>query len=188
MIKIISKHSLLGIAIILFFCAQNYAQIPPHPSLIDKIKRGEIAEPYTLSNLNLIRSKGVDQPWSSPNLQMLKKQNAFSRTFGPESVPTGNWKALVILVQFTDKASQVNSNYFDNLIFGQSTGTLRDYYNKVSYGNLDIVTVNLPSTMGWVTAPQPYSYYLNGQNGMGSYPNNSQRLVEDIVNLVDPRF
>ena len=66
------------------------------------------------------------QPWSSPGLEMQQnlKQNNFSRTLGPQAVPIGSWKALVILVQFTDKVSQVNPNYFDNLMFGQSPGTL----------------------------------------------------------------
>ena len=65
---------------------------------------------------------------------------------------------------------------------------MRDYYNKVSYGNLDVITVNLPSAIGWITAPQTYSYYVNGQNGTGDYPHNSQKLVEDIVNLVNPQI
>ncbi len=163
-----------------------YAQMPPHPLLLDKINKGEIIKPYALSNLDMIRSKGVDKPWSAPKQQMLNKQNGISRMFGPQTVPSGSWKALAVLVKFTDKDSQVNATYFDNLLFGQSTGTVRDYYNKVSYSNLDIITVNLPSTIGWITAPQPYSYYVNGNNGEGSYPQNSQKLVEDIVNLIDP--
>ncbi|MGB8320867.1 MAG: M6 family metalloprotease domain-containing protein, partial [Ignavibacteriaceae bacterium] len=163
-----------------------YAQMPPHPLLLDKINKGEIIKPYALSNLDMIRSKGVDKPWSAPKQQLLNKQNGLSRMFGPQTVPSGSWKALAVLVQFTDKPSQVNATYFDNLLFGQSTGTLSNYYNKVSYGNLDIITVTLPSTLGWITAPQPYSYYVNGNNGMGSYPQNSQKLVEDIVNLIDP--
>ena len=182
------KLFLYLIILLLIDISKDYAQMPPHPSLLDRIKRGEITAPYTLSNLNAIRSRGVDQPWSSPKLQMLKKQNTFSKTLGPEAAPTGSWKALAILVQFSDKPSQVNANYFDNLLFGQNTGTLHDYYEKVSYGNLDIITVNLPSTIGWVTAPQTYSYYVNAQNGTGDYPHNSQKLVEDIVNLVNPQI
>ncbi len=65
---------------------------------------------------------------------------------------------------------------------------MQDYYSKVSYGNLDIITANLPSSIGWVTAPEPYSYYVNENNGFGTYPNNIQKLVEDIVNLVDPQI
>ena len=184
--KNIVKHFLLSIALIIFFCVNNHAQMPPHPKLLNKINRGEIAKPYTLSNLELIRSKGVDEPWSSIKLQTIKKQNVFSRTFGSAVVPKGSWKALVILVKFSDKPSQVNASHFDNILFSQSTGTLHDYYKKVSYGSLDIVTVNLPSSVGWVSAPQTYSYYVDGKNGMGSYPQNSQKLVEDIVNLIDP--
>ena len=90
------------------------------------------------------------------------------------------------MVQFTDKEASTDASSFDNLIFSKTSGTLWDYYKKVSYGNLDIVTVNLPSTIGWETAPQTYSYYCNGENGEGDYPHNSQKLVEDIVQLVNP--
>ena len=171
-------------------CSINYAQMPPHPSLLDKIKLGTHAVPYALSNINLLRDKGIDKPWVSPGLEMQENlsKNTFQRTLGPAEVPSGTWKALAILVQFTDKPSQVNSAYFDNLLFGQNTGTLYDYYKKLSYGNLDIVTVNLPSSITWLTAPQPYTYYVNAQNGEGSYPHNSQKLVEDIVKIVDPQI
>ena len=178
----------LSLLMVLFFSINIhniYSQMPPHPTLLKKINNGKISSPYALSNLYVLKSKGIDEPWSSPKLQMLKKQNSFSKVFGPASVPTGNWKALAILVKFTDKDSQVSSAYFDTLLFGQNTGTLHDYYNEVSYNNLDIITVNLPSSIGWITAPQTYSYYVNAQNGMGSYPQNSQKLVEDIVNLID---
>ena len=49
-----------------------------------------------------------------------------------------------------------------------------------------MVTVNLPGTTGWMTAPRTYSYYVNGKNGTGIYPQNGQKLVEDIVNLINP--
>ena len=188
--EILIKYFLLDIFVVTFLCTISYAQMPPHPSLLKKIKLKEQAAPYVLDNLNLVKSKGIDQPWTSPGLEMQQniKQNIISRSFGPQAVPSGNWKALVILVKFSDKSSQVNADYYDNLLFGQSTGTLHNFYEKVSYGSLDIITVNLPSSIGWTTAPQTYSYYVNGQNGTGSYPNNSQKLVEDIVNLVNSQI
>ena len=67
--KNFTKSFLINIIFLIFLCTENYAQMPPHPSLLERINRGEIAVPYTLSNLNLIRSKGVDEPWSSPKLQ-----------------------------------------------------------------------------------------------------------------------
>lgn len=91
-------------------------------------------------------------------------------------------------MKFSDKPFQVNSEFYNNLLFGENTGTLRDYFRKVSYGNLDIVTVNLPESIGWLTAPQTYAYYVNQKNGMGAYPQNSQKLVEDIAIMVNTRI
>ena len=33
--------------------------------------------------------------------------------------------------------------------------------------------------------PHAYSYYANGHNGQGAYPNNSQKLAEDAINAAD---
>ena len=41
-------------------------------------------------------------------------------------------------------------------------------------------------TAGWYRAPHPKSYYTNNDFGFGSYPQNAQRLVEDVVNLASP--
>ncbi len=105
---------------------------------------------------------------------------------GLEAMPPNPFRTLAILVQFTDKPAQVNATFFDNLMFGTGAATVRGYYREVSYGLLDIVTLNLPSSLGWVTAPQSYSYYVNGQSCLGSYPRNCQRLTEDVVALVNP--
>jgi immune inhibitor A len=50
---------------------------------------------------------------------------------------------------------------------------------------MDLISVNLPSAAGWATAPQTYAYYVNGQFGFGTYPNNTQKLTEDLVDAVD---
>jgi immune inhibitor A len=68
-------------------------------------------------------------------------------------------------------------------------GSLRDYYHEVSYGKLTIdglVSGDAGPTAGWYRAPQPKSFYANGNFGWGGYPNNSQRLVEDLVVRADP--
>ncbi len=99
---------------------------------------------------------------------------------------TGPFKALAVLVRFSDKDSSIYAAEFDTLIFANIQGTVRHYYNEVSYSQLDIIALNLPSSLGWLTAPQTYSYYCNGQNGLGAYPHNSQKLCEDIVDQIDP--
>ncbi len=69
--KNISDRSFLySIIILSLLYTQNYGQMPPHPSLLERINRGEQSAPYTLSNINLIRSKGVDEPWSAPKLKL----------------------------------------------------------------------------------------------------------------------
>lgn len=167
------------------------AQMPAHPNLLQKIQTDKTLQKssYYLMNQTELKAKGIDAPWSSSQLQIHKSkgiQNTFSRSYGKPSPPHGNWNALVILVQFSDKPKQVNPTYFDNLLFGTNSGTLNSYYKAVSYNNLDIVTVNLPSSMGWQTAPHNYSYYCNGQHGFGNYPQNAQKLVEDAVTLAEP--
>jgi immune inhibitor A len=98
-----------------------------------------------------------------------------------DGLSASTFKAIAILVKFSDKPSHVSPVSFDSLLYGINGHTLRNYYNEVSRGTLDIVTVNFPSTLGWMDVPQPYSYYVNGEKGFGSYPNNAQKLAEDAI-------
>jgi M6 family metalloprotease-like protein len=142
--------------------------MPPHPDLLEAWRQGEIALPDTVTNPNLRQAKGISQ-----SQRTLTSMN-------------GTWRGLALLVEFTDNPAQVGATYFDTLLFGSGFGTLPDYYGEVSYGQVDIVTVNLPSSIGWCTMPETYEYYVNGNYGWGSYPRNAQKLTEDAVWLVDP--
>jgi len=166
-------------AILTFFIFSStlFATNPPHPSLLKKINAGQMEIPYFLANKESLMQRGVSMPWRAPT-------NNRSQ-FGPALVPTGPTNALAIVVEFSDNPYSVTATYFDDLLFEQVSGTLWDYFKDVSYGNLDIVTVNLPSSVGWINAPQTYTYYVNGQNDFGAYPNNAQKLVEDVVNAAD---
>jgi M6 family metalloprotease-like protein/uncharacterized repeat protein (TIGR01451 family) len=143
--------------------------MPPHPDLRDLANRGLIALPDAVTNPELRRLLGINEADVPLPVQ-----------------PSGSWRALALLVQFTDNPASVGATSFDNLLFSSGTGTLRDYYDEVSYGTLDIVTVNLPSSIGWMTMPQTYAYYVNGANGFGAYPQNAQRLAEDAVWAANP--
>ncbi len=145
---------------------------PPNPALAEAIAEGGISMPYFMLHKNELGSRGINN---------VARSASFSSTDY-----SGSFNALAILIQFSDKPAQTNAVFFDSLLFVNQTGSLRHYYNEVSYGQFDVITVNLPSQLGWTSAPQTYAYYCNNANGTGSYPNNSQRLCEDIVNLINP--
>ncbi len=131
---------------------------------------------------------------SGQSLGQLFPQMDLERSFSPGpkmDVALGqavSFKTLAILVQFSDVPTQTSASYFDTRLFGTSGATLHSYFDEVSYGQLDIVTLNLPSSLGWETAQHPYSYYVNGTycTNPDTYPQNCQGLAEDAVALVDP--
>ncbi len=149
--------------------------MPPHPDLADRIKKGEVALPALLLQLNHYQDRGINSPTYHPNNSLSKKKE----------VHLGELKPLVLLVDFPDNSSQVHPAFFDTLVFSLESNSVRDYYREISYGNLDIIPITYPSEIGWFEAPQTYQYYANHQNGLGNYPQNSQKLVEDLVELVD---
>lgn len=97
-------------------------------------------------------------------------------------------RAVVILLQFPDwPADTLNhtSAAYDSILATVGvvpTGSMRDYYREVSRGLFDFDSVYVTR---WYTAPHPYSYYANGQSGLGTWPNNAQQMAEDAVALAD---
>ncbi|NLI16581.1 MAG: M6 family metalloprotease domain-containing protein [candidate division Zixibacteria bacterium] len=155
------------------------AAMPPHPQNLLKIDKGEIVAPPYMRDPGYARSIGINKAPKEPILHGV--------------MSLANFNLLVVLVQFSDQAGVTAGTMFDSLIFGQTFHrgpSLKQYYNRVSYGSLTVVTVNLPSSNGWFTLPHNKAYYtVNGGTnsyGMGTYPNNSQGLCEDMLNLIDP--
>ena len=116
-------------------------------------------------------------------------------TFGrsaPARAITGTRRALVLIVDFSDEAATQTQSHYTDMLFSSGaypTGSMRDFYTEASYGALTVdglVSGTGGPTPGWYRAPQPKSYYTNGGFGYGDYPNNSQKLVEDLVALAAP--
>lgn len=95
-------------------------------------------------------------------------------------------RPLVLCVDFSDNEHSKDTSEFSWLLFSKDftvpTGSFRDYYLENSYGKHD----PQGAVYGWVTVDSSYDYYTAGTNGTGSYPRNSQGLVEDVLDLVDP--
>jgi immune inhibitor A len=123
----------------------------------------------------------------------------------PSSATAGTVKAIVLLVKFTDDppggpTTRFRPTVWDSMLFrdtyirgGADTTTIRTlkrFYSAVSFGTVDIVTLNLPGSVGWLSAPNNYAYYCQHDgthdNGFGPYPRNVQRLVMDAVTAANP--
>ena len=104
------------------------------------------------------------------------------------SIPTqpvrGPLPIKVLLIDFPDVQGTLPISHYQDLLFSKEsypTGSLRDYYNEVSLGQVDVSgTIH-----GWLRMPERYSYYTNGESGTewDSYPQNAPRMAEDAVRV-----
>lgn len=181
------KKSVLALLVI--FVSMLSAQMVPHPNLLEKIKNGEINIPYALKNYKELKERGVSTGWTSEELtkqNSIMKKEDIHRTYGPAKAASGEFNAIFLFVEFSDQESQVSVSFFDDLLFANTTSSMWGYFDEVTYGNLDLITADMPSTIGWVTMPNTYDYYVDGQNGFGDFPANAQGLTRDVVEAVDP--
>jgi len=153
---------------------QGMSVMPPHPEVLAHLQ----AEGRPLPDLSSRLQRGIDAGVEFPE------------------PPSGAFKILVVGVDFNDNPSSVVLSYFDVLIFAPAGGpsSVNDYFFEVSYGNLNLVTMNSPSSIGWVRAPNNYSYYVNPDGapgtgddyGWGTYPQNLQGLTANTIVTIDP--
>jgi immune inhibitor A len=158
--------------------------MPPSPQLMrDPVKarqvRAVLKRQFATSRLNA-------PGWGPGPLDRLRP-----RATGTTAV-TGTWRALVLLVDFSDKtatfypgaagAAHYNAMLFDTPSY---TNSAHDYYNEVSCGAFNFTGAAVGGASNWYRAPQTYAYYANNASGTGTYPQNSQKLVEDITAMAD---
>ncbi|MCH7689508.1 MAG: M6 family metalloprotease domain-containing protein [candidate division Zixibacteria bacterium] len=175
--KLISFLALLVFTFGVYASSAN--SMPPHPQLLENGAAAKSVQSYFMQNIDELRAKGI----CTADEFLSKKDFINASKLSPGAITT--FRVLAILVKFSDNDSSVSATFFDSLVFGSSANTVRDYFDEISYSQFDLVTVNMPSSIGWQTAPQTYAYYVNGQNATGTYPQNSQKLLEDLVDAVD---
>ena len=121
--------------------------MPPHPRLDELIQSGALQVPQMMDQID----EGA--------LRM-------EATAAAPAALTGQIRALAVLVDFSDKVHTVQASYFGSLIFAAPVagrGSVRDYYNEVTYGQVDIVTLNMPADqpnaaageLGWQRRRRP---------------------------------
>jgi M6 family metalloprotease-like protein len=109
---------------------------------------GGLLEPALLDNIPM--QVGIDYPAGlvthlrpTAQLSKLRAQDgvkSFSLVPGEYKLPpaSGDMQVLVLLVKFEDIDETYTADTFEQLVFG-ATGSLKSYYQEVSYGNLNLV-------------------------------------------------
>lgn len=124
----------------------------------------------------------------SPNFSFI-----FNETYSKNSQirNVGILKPVVLLIEFPD----LNANYeistadfYNKILFEKDNNSLYDYFYENSQGKLEITGIiytNEKDSSNWFLLPKEYKFYENGYYGMGNYPNNTQKLVEDAIEIAD---
>jgi len=93
----------------------------------------------------------------------------------------GTMNCLVLLVDFSDNPGKTPPAHYEKLLFDpKNPGSMNSFYREMSYGKLNVTG----QVVGWLRAPQPYSYYVDGQSGTGNpFPRNTPGLLQDVLKL-----
>jgi immune inhibitor A len=195
-------------ALILLLCSSALAGPPPRGggSAVPTADVAPALMPLDPEIVQRYASAGRDVPVAITEQRFAGRAAVTVNRLERQSFPTASaLKAIVLLVRFTGSppggpAVPYSPGVWDSMLFGttyvrggadpSTDRTLKNFLSEISYGTVNVVTVNLPSAVGWVTAPNAYTYYCapdgTHDNGFGPYPRNVQRLVMDAVNAANP--
>jgi len=149
--------------------------MPPHPSLQGKLKPPHLPEHDIMPRLEI----SFDP--TTQTLHLLK---------APQAPISGNVKGVAILIDFSDKPHQVETDFFRDLLNGlgidwegkypgnTNAGSVREFFLWSSEGTLDLTF----DVYGWYRAPKPYSDYVFGDYGLWKI----SELVSDAISAADP--
>jgi immune inhibitor A len=89
--------------------------------------------------------------------------------------------AIALLVDFSDNKGMRPAKDFEKLLFDKANpNSVTNFYRQLSYDALEITG----EVIGYVRAPQPYSYYTAAESGTGSnYPQNTPGLLNDALTI-----
>ena len=154
-----------AIIISLIFYAIFSFSMPPHSRVFDLINRGLLEVPVR----SAYYGESIERDYS------------------------GNFKAVVLFAEFPDQPHQVQLSFFNDLFNAEdldfkekypistNVSSVKEYYLFESNGTFQLDF----DVYGWFQMPNNYDYYVGDNYGTGSYPNNSQKLVEDVIEAAD---
>lgn len=121
-------------------------------------------------------------PGEAPRVSSRRKVS-LSRTMGlaAQTPASRQLHALALLVDFSDNKGTRPAADFQKMLFDPANpNSMTSYYNQISRGALKVSG----DVKGYVRAPQPYSYYTDGQSGTGNnFPRNTPGLLRDALTV-----
>jgi M6 family metalloprotease-like protein len=135
----------------------------------------------------------VERAWTQKVQRIKRHREAFLGVNGPQAavsltpdyVVSGTLAIPVLLFEYANRPAPFDSAAVQERLFDGPSGTVTDYYNEISYGNL-----NLTGTVyDWVTLENDDVYYegLPGCNGVCSTAPLGELLNEVLV-AKDPQI
>ena len=96
---------------------------------------------------------------------------------------SGSNRVLVLLVNFADTQPTFTAQDFQRLFFADAPGSMRDFYQKASYGQLNLSG----DVVGWIQVSGTHDYYGNSRGGKGSavYPRNLFGMAEEAIDQAE---
>jgi immune inhibitor A len=153
---------LIGLAVAVSF-AGSAGSMPIRPDMLEHLiaegRAGEVAGEMALEPPALLRS--------------------------PASLAQDTIHCVVILVNFGDVGADTlthSLDWFRDILFSaENPSSMRSYFLANSYGKMDVTG----DIYGWFGVPETMAYYADNRRGMGSYPQNAQKMVEDAVDAAN---
>jgi immune inhibitor A len=159
--------------------------VPPSPELLKELKESGQLQKF-VDRFAEAKSRGFDVP--NPSISSKNGRSGQALSFDPAVRDT--FKVLIILADFSDQPASdgtINAqpSDFDHLLLSHNEFdyhySMAEFYMDNSYGNFYIEGL----VLGWYRMPETYAYYVDGQNGFGSYPRSADGMVEDAVLMAD---
>jgi len=129
------------------------------------------------------QQKGVIPSLETPEGMVSRLSHQSPGTHRTSSV-TGNRKVLIVLMQYSDVKFKKTQSDFDRLFNEQgyhddgAYGSVYDYYNKVSYAQLQLQC----DVLGPYTASRNMAYY-GGNSGRNNNDSNPKALFNEAINF-----
>ncbi len=166
--------------------------IPPHPNVILKLRKKYLKKKKKFPDLSFrnylidigFRDRAKSMEGDDDNQPNIKRASDRKKINIPRVKINDRIPIKVLLVDFKDRRGKMSKKFYEEILFSKSivpANSLKEYYQEVSLGKVEICgTVH-----GWFRMPEKYSYYIGKDSGMDgdSYPNNSQKLVEEAVTI-----